>query len=253
MEIWGWIAATLVGTVTLVLGWLRWGKSLMSGKGDAATSELSVVRAVSGEASKELGLMVSDQIKAWRLGNLVRISEKFDRICLEKSIRKDDLHSLSISIGLPMLEKATYEEDDELQELWANLMVSAMTDDSNDETGDLYKTSTNILAMMSKWDCQLLTTIIEMGIKEQTAEGLVANPLTRDDLVPISKLSRIMVDIHLDKLLSLGLVSKEVKTPLETGGPTGLKYVYIPTLLGANMYVVCGNKPRWMENSDTQP
>ena len=89
MEIWGWIAATLVGTVTLVLGWLRWGKSLMSGKGDAATSELSVVRAVSGEASKELGLMVSDQIKAWRLGNLVRISEKFDRICLEKSIRKD--------------------------------------------------------------------------------------------------------------------------------------------------------------------
>ena len=135
----------------------------MSGKGDATTSELSVVRAVSGEASKELGLMVSDQIKAWRLSNLVRISEKFDRICLERNIQRNDLQALGMSIGLPMLEKASYEEDGELQGMWANLMVSAMTENSDDEGGDLYKTWTNILSMMSKWDCQLFANCCRRG------------------------------------------------------------------------------------------
>lgn len=252
LGIWEWIAGSLVGLVALVWGWLRWGRNLLSDKGGSTTSELSVVRAVAGEASNELGLMISDQIKAWRLNNLIRISEKFERIRREKKIRSDELQSLSMSIGLPMLEKATYEDDDELQEMWANLMISALTDDSDQDGGDLYKTWIDILSRMSKWDCQLFATIIEEGIREQTADGLIANPLTRDDLLMMSEFPQIRVDIHLDKLLSLGLISKELHTPLQSGGATGFQHSYIPTLLGGNMYVVCGNRPKWMKDTDEQ-
>ena len=252
LEIWEWIAASLLGIVTLVLGWLRWGKRLMSGKGDATTSELSVVRAVSGEASKELGLMISDQVKAWRLSNLVRISEKFDRICLDKKIQRNDLQALGISIGLPMLEKATYEEDDELQEMWANLMVSAMTDDSSDDIGDLYRTWTDTLSRMSKWDCRLMVTIVERGITEHTPDGFTGNPLTRDDLLTMSEIPPNRMDIHLDKLLSLGLISKEVANPFQTGDSARLEHIYVPTVLGVNLYVICGNRPKWLKDAEEQ-
>ena len=131
-SVWRWIVGACSG-IAAVLAWLRWGRKAQLTDNDATTTELNVVRAVAGPGVRELGIVLSDRVKFWRLKNLISISEKFDRICKEKNLRPEDLRPLTIAVGLPMLEYAANEEEDELQELWANLMVSATTDSESPE------------------------------------------------------------------------------------------------------------------------
>ena len=134
-------------------------------------------------------------------------------------------------------------------------MVSATTNsESSEDEGDLYKTWTNALALMSIWDCRLLSTVVEQGVAEWSREAISSNPLTQEEVRQSAGMSRVTVDIHLEKLVSMGLVYRDLATPLRSGAPTGFEYAYAPTLMGMNLYVVCGNSPQWMENvaSSTQ-
>ena len=196
--------------------------------------------------------MLSEQVKAWRMNNLIGISQKFDRICREKGLNRGDLHALSIAVGLPMLEQASNEEDDKLQEMWANLMVSA-TSDPLEDSGDLYKTWANILSQMSWWDCQLLSVVVEEGISSMGCEGMISNPLSDEDIEQNAGMPSVRVNMHLQKLVSLGLVHRDPTTPLKPGGPIGLQHAYIPTHLGMNMYMNCGNIPKWYEDRGSLP
>ena len=87
-----------------------------------------------------------------------------------------------------MLEEASYEEDYESQEVWANLMIhatSAYADDDGDDPTDSYKTLSHILADMSKWDCQFLSVVVEEGTDSQDAEGqFLASPHRRQLAYP---------------------------------------------------------------------
>ena len=244
-EVWGWIVG-VCGGVAAVLSWFRWGRRKQPNDDDTGTTDLSVVRAIAGPVARELGIALSDRVKSWRLNNLISTSERFDRICKEKDLRPENLRPLTIAVGLPMLEHAANEEEEELQEAWANLMVSATTNsESQEDSGDLYKTWSNILAAMSKWDCRLLSTVVEKGIAGRDDEAIQSNPLSQEDIMQAAGMPEVRVDIHLEKLVSLGLVYRDPKTPLKTGGPTGLQYAYTPTLMGINMYVACGNTPQW--------
>ena len=224
-----------------IWGWM--GK-LMSPKNQ--TTNLSLVRDIAGPASREFGLLVSDQIKYWRLNNLVRISEKYERLRLEKNLSDGSVRHLRLSVGLPILENASYEDDDELQRLWANLILSATSADDSSEDADIHhKTFANALHSMSRLDCRVLEMVVEKGVSCADSEGISLNALAEEDIkreteIPIEKLA-----MPLEKLMSLGLVYRDPKIPLKTGGPVGLKYVYAPTLLGINMYAACGNTPEW--------
>ena len=258
--IWQWIDSVLGGLAgagigfVAVRGWFWLGRNKESQRDGAHAGTLSVVRAIAGPASNELGLILSDRVKAWRMNNLIRVSEKFDRICDEKGLNRHDLQSLTIAVGLPMLERASYEEDDELQEMWANLMVSATSNtDPSEDSKDLYRTWVNILSQMSRWDCRLLSAVIEEGISGMEEGVMLSSPLSDEDVREVADMPRIRVDIHLQKLASLGLVYRDPKTPLETGGPTGLQYAYTPTHLGMNMYMACGNVPKWFEGQVSLP
>ena len=127
-------------------------------------------------------------------------------------------------------------------------MVSATTNsESSDDEWD-YKMWTNALALMSIWDCRLLSTVVEQGVAEWSPEAIRSNPLTQDEVRQSAGMSTVRVDIHLEKLVSMGLVYRDVAIPLRSGGATGFEYAYAPTLMGMNLYVVCGNSPQWMEN-----
>ena len=162
--VWGAIVGAS-GGVAGILGWRWLGRRKPAGESSATAVELSVVRAVAGPGAHELGTILADRVKFWRLTNLIRISEKVDRIRKEKKLRPTDIRPLTFAVGLPLLEHAANVEEDELQEIWANLMVSALTDfgSPEDHGDDLYRTWANTLAEMSSWDCRLLGTVIEEG------------------------------------------------------------------------------------------
>ena len=253
-DFWGWIFGGLGSLVAggSVFGWLRWRSRNHPHSTDGETTDLSVVRSIVGPVAHEIGTAISEQIKYWRLKNLINISEKFDRICEKKNLTPADLRPLSIAVGVPLLEKASNEEEDELQEMWANLMVSSTSEsDQGEESGDIYRIYTNALAGMSKSDCRLLSTVIENGIAGRHEEAIRSNPLTHDEVRQMAGMPRVTADICLENLVSLGLVYRDLRIPIQSGGPTGIDYAYAPTLLGMNLYVVCGNTPKWMD--DTGP
>ena len=210
------------------------------------TTNLSLVRDVAGPASREFGLLVSDQIKYWRLKNLVRISEKYEELKRERGLSGESIRHLRMSVGLPILEKASFEDDDELQQLWANLILSATSSEESYEDVDAnHKTFANALHSMSKVDCKVLETVVEIGVSGKDSEGISLNGLMEDEVHRETKIPPEKLGPSLEKLVSLGLAYRDAKIPLKTGGPIGLEYVYAPTLLGIHMYTACGNEPEW--------
>ena len=96
---------------------------------------------------------------------LLSISRKFDRICLEKGINPAERRCLSLAVGLPLLEKASYHDDDFLQERWAHLIASSLRSEDRSESGfSLDITYVEILNQLSQLDCEVLEFIVENGV-----------------------------------------------------------------------------------------
>src|SRR5436190_8103367 len=74
-----------------------------------------------GNAIKNgLGL-VGDKLAYYRLERAIELQHKVEKRLKAKGI--DSRKYVPVSFGLPIFEKATVEESDEMQQLWANLLT----------------------------------------------------------------------------------------------------------------------------------
>ena len=109
-------------------------KAEISGPGAEALKEVAsggrgALRRAFGSALTEFGEMLSDQVKLWRFKNLLRIREKVDRLASERSVPDALLSALPFGDAMRTLEAASQEDEDDVQELWARLIVRAATSD----------------------------------------------------------------------------------------------------------------------------
>ena len=81
---------------------------------------------VFGPASQELGHLFSDQMKFWRFKNAVSILEKAQAITDKRSLKPEQIKALGFGEGLLLLEAASLEEDESVQDMWARLMSNAV-------------------------------------------------------------------------------------------------------------------------------
>lgn len=70
---------------------------------------------------EEMGLLVADNIRFWRFKNQIRMLQKAESYVVKKQI---EVKRLPIKILVPLLEGASLEENDELQEKWVGLLVN---------------------------------------------------------------------------------------------------------------------------------
>ena len=74
---------------------------------------------------QELGFMFSDNVRRWRLNNLLRVLEK------AKGKLVFDGKQLNLTanarVGLSIMEECSAVDNDELQDLWAGLFASSCT------------------------------------------------------------------------------------------------------------------------------
>lgn len=105
-----------------------------------ATQELAKTTAVAIDATSKLGAFVarvigepvdvtvgilSDKLKFMRWERQMRLHDRWKAILHERGI-KNTSHVLSPKLALPIIENASLEEDDVLQDLWADLLATAM-------------------------------------------------------------------------------------------------------------------------------
>lgn len=79
-------------------------------------------------AVEEMGLLLSDNIKYLRFKNQVRILNKAEKYVKKKNIQ---IKEIPLKILVPLLENASLEEDEDIQDKWANMIANLADSNSN--------------------------------------------------------------------------------------------------------------------------
>lgn len=79
-----------------------------------------------GNALAEGGETLADQVRYWRKMRLLKFEEKFNAACAARGFSPDTMKPLSLGKTVQLLEAASIEEEDEVQELWADLLANAV-------------------------------------------------------------------------------------------------------------------------------
>ena len=201
-----------------------------------------------GPSVDQVGLVLGDWVRLWRAKNLLSIKERMDRILQEKGFDPAAGRHLTLSVGLPLLEKASYQDDSFLQERWAHLIASSLCSDDQEESNfNLDITCIEALHQFSRLDCEVLEFIVENGVVNMEEEGGIVVKRLEPDAVH-EALPHAAVHLSLEKLVSLGCVRRDPKLPLKPGG-MALEEIIGPTTIGINLYIsASGKNPGWFRS-----
>jgi hypothetical protein len=106
-----------------------------------------LLRKLAGPVAEELGLTLQDEVRVFRLKRRIRLLERVQQMLNEKGVEPQ---RVPLKILVPVIEGASLEEDDELQDRWAALLVNTAT------TGGAMPAAPEILRQLTSMDVFLL-------------------------------------------------------------------------------------------------
>jgi len=132
-----------------------------------------IVRELSGPAATEVGLMLGDFFRVWRLKRVVRYLEDVQQIASDAGLR---LRPVAPRLLFPILDAATLEDDVELHRRWVALLTNAARTDFE---SDILPSFPDILKQLTPAEAQFLDEIhdeINQDEMESAAKSLNENP-----------------------------------------------------------------------------
>jgi hypothetical protein len=103
-----------------------------------------------GPGATEAGLLIRDYIRVYRISRLTRLLQKAEMIF---NARKITPKPVAPKLLTAILESGSLEDDDNLQDRWAALLVSSS---DNRESSDLLPSAPEILKQLTPWEVLLL-------------------------------------------------------------------------------------------------
>jgi hypothetical protein len=77
---------------------------------------------LAGPLAEELGMLMADKVKLYRVKNWVNVVQKTERILAKANLPPN---AVPPRLFLPICDASSVEEDETLQDLWAGLLASA--------------------------------------------------------------------------------------------------------------------------------
>ncbi len=104
---------------------------------------------------EELGFLMKDRVRLWRLNNILRILEKAKgRLNFDG---KDLNLTANARVGLAIMEESSKVDNEELQNMWAGLFSSSCTPDGRDDSNmnfvDLIRRMSSVEAKNVDYAC----------------------------------------------------------------------------------------------------
>ena len=96
---------------------------------------------------------IPSKIIARRAKNLITVMRSAQKILDEAGLKPEERNAVSLKLGLPIIEKASLEEDPTLQELWANLLANALNPNHSDKVRSIF---IDIIQSLSAFDVLIL-------------------------------------------------------------------------------------------------
>lgn len=140
-----------------------------TGKGIDASRELGgFFGKVFGGGVQNLGGAFGDWAFFYRYKNALMLRDKVNALHTERGL--EEIMPIPLRLALPFIEKASEEDNEELQDMWARLLANA--NDKNSDV-DMTKTFIDILASIEPLDAKIIDYI---GIaQDNTLAELIQN------------------------------------------------------------------------------
>lgn len=197
-------------------------------------------------ALDELGLMLRDHVRVWRLNNALKIVEK----AKGKFSFSDDQVQLQSNpkVALAILENGSNEDNDEIQEMWAGLFATSFSVDGKDDENLMY---VSILRQLTLAEAKLLKYMCESSKKRNLGNHILATDLFTVDGDTLREVTGIEDYNQLDTILyHLGsLKLSELRQGISHGGFRSASFNekplawFQPTNLALYLYLRCIGNP----------
>ena len=184
---------------------------------------------------EQASAMVTDFLRVVRFERAVRLEQRVRDFMLERGLRGPS-RSVPPTVALPLLQAGLLEDDDELQDVWANLLANAGDADSGVE---VRRSFVSILRDLGSQEVAMLELIYRLPggpgeppiwTRELPARALLEEPKPEENRFP-----RPDVALGLGNLCRLGLLESAMTW---NSGGTSLQAVY-RTVLGVAFYEAC--------------
>jgi hypothetical protein len=187
--------------------------------------------------------MADDQLRVWRWERQLRFIDKAERIMQERGMNAPT-RELPLNFSSQLLQQATMEEDSELQQIWAQLMVNAGDASTSTEPRAAF---VHILSELTALDARNMAVLAEATLNHR---GKSSTPNLETWTLPEStfghdEIGRDMpslsehIAVSISNLHRLGLIEAASAT---FGGKPIFQYVSV-TPLGLAFYRACSAKP----------
>jgi len=191
-------------------GWAKATEATADASKEAIQAGRDLGRFISGPADEVVG-MLRDHLRVVRFERQVRLAERVSQFLAERGMNAPT-RTVALKVGLPLLDHATLEEDDELQDVWAMLLVNGGDDDSGIE---MRRAFVSVLGEMTALDVRNLAKI-EQASPLDLREGSIsvwtgklpdeAVPVSRRDADVYNRLPTLEVLTSLSNLERLGCI-----------------------------------------------
>ncbi len=193
-------------------------------------------------ATGELGLLLKNQVEYWRLNNIIKMLNK----AKGKMKFKDGQLKLNAHprLAIDIIDSASWQDVDFIQELWAGLLISSCTLDGKNDDNLIF---INLLKQLTASEAKIIQYICKESNKVVDEHNFIyCNSLTVD-IKTLSKLTNIKdihrIDRELDHLRSIELIPPG-------GGFSGGMHSHTknlianipPSNLCLNLYIRCQGK-----------
>ena len=190
-----------------------------------------IAKFIAGPLEQGMGIF-HDKLKYMRWERQIRFIKRSEDFLNEMGL-SNPTRPVPMKLAIPLIQAASLEEDDDLQDRWAKLLVNA----GNANSGVVVKRSyISILEDLSPMDARILEKICSVALQED--ESILAYKLP--DEAVIYKNNMLFpepsqdVQLSLSNLMRLGCIT----SPMFMGGRLNFTEVQ-PTLLGCCLVEAC--------------
>jgi len=194
-----------------------------------------ISRFVSGTIEQGMGI-VEDKLRYIRWERKIRLKLKAEEFLKQQGLTNPN-RPIPLKNAVPLLEYATLEEDNYLQDMWARLIVNG----TNDSTGiNIERSFIEILAQISSLEAQVLETVYSLPFEKTRHVGVVTGKLPVEATIAMKNPGKELKEPSKEIQLSLANLARIgcLRFPLTYGG--GEIFTTIKTtLIGKEFVMAC--------------
>lgn len=127
---------------------------------DTSKDIRGVLGKIFGESVEELGKAFGDKVRHWRLKNLLKMADEIESLRAAQRIPVESLNELPMGDAVRVIEAVSSEDDEDVQRLWAQLIVNSANPNSDVVIKKFYLDLLKSLAgpevvlLRLLWECQ---------------------------------------------------------------------------------------------------